>query len=323
MEERANKRRLEKGNIDDDSGSVIVCVVENRAREVCIVKIDTTKLSTIELYLMSDTHSYTECVTTLRYFQPNEILLHDGTRGRVLSNKVLENFPPHQDCRVVFISRQYFDQDRGADLLKKVVAGHVDADLISKYTAVAGSYCLLRYVENCSGINFASHSIRVEYGSGAIGRRMIIDRNTAACLELINNAISGSQKQSLFDAINFTKTVVGARLLRASLLRPLTDVASLETRLDMVEMLLKNNGIFNEVVEVVGRFPDLDKMLSGLCATPKTCTARTARIGIDTLIFVKHAIKTADALASALGYSQGSSGTQQMIPLLAAFLSNL
>jgi hypothetical protein len=73
---------------------------------------------------------------------------------------------------------------------------------------------------------------------------------------------SGSQKESLFGAIDHTKTVVGARLLRSSILRPSTgavflfnmrttqrsdlsccpaviDIPTIATRLDTVELFLR------------------------------------------------------------------------------------
>jgi DNA mismatch repair protein MSH4 len=77
----------------------------------------------------------------------------------------------------------------------------------------------------------------MEFCSDSAGR-MNIDRRTAINLELVNNAQDGNQKQSLFGAINFTKTTVGARLLRSNILRPSTDVATIEMRLDAVGILL-------------------------------------------------------------------------------------
>ena len=49
-------------NFDDDietAGTIIVSVVENRAREICISKYDTTCGSVVEIYLLTDSHSYT------------------------------------------------------------------------------------------------------------------------------------------------------------------------------------------------------------------------------------------------------------------------
>jgi DNA mismatch repair protein MSH4 len=68
----------------------------------------------------------------------------------------------------------------------------------------------------------------------------------------------------------------------------------------IVHSLNRNNRVFSEVVELLKQFPDLDKMLSGLTAVPKSVTPKTAKIGIDTLIFLKQTLKLAPLLASAL-----------------------
>jgi DNA mismatch repair protein MSH4 len=307
VDSHRNRRRLEKSGVpagtngdesfDTVAGTVIVSVVENRAREICISKVDTTNGSVIEIYLMTDSHSYNEALSTLSNLNPDEILLHDGCKNRILSRKIEDHLA--EKTRVLFISRQYFDQDRGADMLKRVIVGDIDADLIARYTVLAGTYCLLRYLENCEGNAFGRHSLRVEYCTSSVGR-MSIDRRTAINLELISNLRSGGQKESLFGAINYTKTVVGARLLRANILRPSTDIATLEMRLDVVELFLSNNRCFTEVVKLLKQLPDLDKMLTGLSLTFKIATVKTARACIDTLIFLKQTLQIAPLLAEAL-----------------------
>ena len=246
---------IEKG------GTKIVSVVENRAREISICKIDTRNGSVLEIFLMSDSHSYNEALFTLNSIEPDEVLLHDGCKNRILSQKIEEKMSTN--TRVLYISRQYFDQDKGADMLKRVIVGDSDVDLMAKYTVLAGSYCLLRYIENCNGNNFARHSLRIEYCSSVVGR-MNIDSRTAVNLELICNARNGSQKESLFGAINFTRTVVGARLLKSNILRPSRDLSTLQMRLDVVQLFLSNNRVFNDVTRHLKEMPDLDKMLSGL-----------------------------------------------------------
>lgn len=280
---------------------MVVSVVENRAREICVSKYDTTNGSVLEVYLLNDNHSYAETLSCLSNLRPNEVLLHDGCKQRVLSQKIEERMRDRDGCRVLFISRQYFDQDRGSDLLKKVVVeSDTDADLVARYTVLAGTFCLLRYIENCEGRSFGRNCVRIVYCSSTRGR-MAIDRRTAINLELITNARTGSQKESLFGAINYTKTVVGARLLRGEILRPSTDLATLQLRLDCVEALIGDNWAFLAIVALLKAFPDLDKMLSGLTvAAPKTITVRNARQAIDSLIFLRQALRTADELSIAL-----------------------
>lgn len=95
----------------------------------------------------------------------------------------------------------------------------------------------------------------------------------------------------------------------------------------------RNNRVFTEVVALLQQFPDLDKMLAGLTYCPKHITQKTARAGIDTLIYLKQALKTAPALAQALSMleagkgaanSRGSAATPaQAHPLVGAIVTNL
>lgn len=86
------------------------------------------------------------------------------------------------------------DQDKGAELLKRVLCGYVDADILAKYTVLAGTYSLvnfelagyscnhhihsknvkhapqLRYVENCAGISFGERSLRLSISMERRGR---------------------------------------------------------------------------------------------------------------------------------------------------------
>lgn len=54
---------------------------------------------------------------------------------------------------------------------------------------------------------------------------------------------SGSAAEPLLDAIDRTKTPLGARFLHAQLLSPLADVASLHARRDCVDKLLNDEGV--------------------------------------------------------------------------------
>jgi DNA mismatch repair protein MSH4 len=242
-----------------------------------------------------DNHSYSETISTIIEISPDEILLHDGAHGKTLSLLIEQNCS--NDARILYISRQYFDQDRGADMLKKVSSDSVDSDLVAKYIVLSGAYCLLRYVENCNGMTFAAKCLRIEYGSIITGR-MNIDRRTAGNLELITNMRWGNQKETLFGVINLTSTVAGARCLRENILRPHTDISTIQMRHDIVDALLRNNRISTEIVGVLKKLPDLDKMLSGLTNISKKVTPKSARVSIDTLIYLKEIIKLAPELAT-------------------------
>ena len=50
---------------------------------------------------------------------------------------------------------------------------------------------------------------------------------------------------------------------------------------------ISNSRSYTEVVKLLKQFPDLDKMLTGLSITFKIATIKSARMCIDTLVFLK------------------------------------
>ena len=296
QQSESSKERFDLSN-EDAEGTIIVSVVESRAREVCVAKMNSKHTSLLEILLIVDSHSYTEVLTLIEDIQPHEILLHDGLKSSVLSMKIQEVFSVH--ISIFFITRQYFDQDKGADMLQSVLVGEVDNDLIAKYTVLAGSFCLLKYIENSSGYAFPPHSIRMDHRSGS-KNRMYIDRKSALNLELVRNRRTGNKQDSLFGVMNNTKTTVGAALLRKNLLNPCTDITTINLRLNVVESFLRCNRIYADVASFLGKFPEFERMLSGLVTKPKTITAKTAKIGIDTLIYLKSTLQIAPLLAQSL-----------------------
>lgn len=64
-----------------------------------------------QLSCIQDSQSYAKTLAALQDIEPDEILLHDNARGRVLSGKIVGTFHGEKS-RVLFVSRQYFDQDR-------------------------------------------------------------------------------------------------------------------------------------------------------------------------------------------------------------------
>ena len=104
----------------------------------------------------------------------------------------------------------------------------------------------------------------------------------------------------------------------STILRPLTDIATIESRLDVVELFLRNPQPFSEVGAVLSKFADLDKMLNGLCSVTSrhsgggmdgvvgfataSQTVKEAKRGIDTLIYLKHSLELSPHLATSLDY---------------------
>jgi len=202
---------------------------------------------------------------------------------------------------VKFVPRSYFDQTRGAELLRKLARRETyDAAILEEYILLASSHAVLLYSQLCLGASLTHGSLTLDVNVGG-DQRMHIDRSTMANLELLVNARTGKVANSLMGTLDCTKTSVGGRLLRTNLMAPPTRLDTINARLDLVDLLLEDEEFFYVVMEHLEDLPDVDKMLSYVALVPRglrgsnsgalftnverqTVTAKLASKGISALV---------------------------------------
>ena len=102
------------------------------------------------------------------------------------------------------------------------------------------------------------------------GATLLIDEATRRSLELTRTLRDGARAGSLLFAIDETQTAMGARLLAEWLSNPLTDRATLETRLDAVQELHEQAAFVRELREMLGGMYDLARL------TARVATGRSS-----------------------------------------------
>jgi len=107
----------------------------------------------------------------------------------------------------------------------------------------------------------------------------------------LTDARTGGFKESLFGVIDRTKTDVGARLLKATILGPPTDLLTITTRQNLVEAFLHSDAAdLVNLNETLARLPKLDRLLTGIATLTggqQHAMSAKARRNIDTLIALK------------------------------------
>lgn len=94
---------------------------------------------------------------------------------------------------------------------------------------------------------------------------LLLDYNTVQTLELIENAKTGKQRGgSLFACVNKTKTAMGSRLMRSSLLQPLKNPSIINARLDAVDQIVTSSDLYSGLQQALDSFPDLERISSNL-----------------------------------------------------------
>ena len=124
---------------------------------------------------------------------------------------------------------------------------------------LAAAAALLRYVDEMA--KAAAPHIRVLL-PWEPADHALIDESTQKNLELVRNLQDSSRSFSLLEAVDFTRTGPGARLLRQWLLEPLSKRGPIEARLDAVEFLHRRQKLLAALRGLLGRVLDSERLAS-------------------------------------------------------------
>ncbi|MDR2471822.1 MAG: DNA mismatch repair protein MutS [Treponema sp.] len=91
-----------------------------------------------------------------------------------------------------------------------------------------------------------------------------IDEATQRNLELARNLRDGTERYSLFETLDETKTAMGKRLLRRRLLHPLKRLETIRRRLDLTELFYRDQETLAALRTLLARTPDLERLSSRL-----------------------------------------------------------
>jgi len=120
---------------------------------------------------------------------------------------------------------------------------------------------LLEYLDTTSK-SLLPHikTLKVYHDSEYLG----LDESSIRNLELLYNQRDGDVRFSLFEVMDETRCSMGKRLLKRRILHPLRDLQKINTRLDMVESLYRDQSRLSKLRDILGKTPDLERLCSRL-----------------------------------------------------------
>ena len=260
--------------------------------------------------------------------RPNLLLVgvyfYVSLQGGELSSKIRAIFEP-EGTRVIDVARRFFNDTSGWNILKRIANNCLEHNVRSMYLPLAAFSALVQYTESYASFEYQSKSVKVitQLADGlwrvtvviawrvtvviawrnihtathlltcsiSVSGGMAIDYVTVKNLELIRNLQTGSTKSgSLFALMNHTATAVGTRLLKAQILKPPADEATINMRLNAVESLLDSEETFFEAVDLLSRLTNLDSLINTLVAQPKAFSPVVTKSTIRTIISLQHVL---------------------------------
>ncbi|DBA95622.1 TPA: hypothetical protein ACH3X3_013469 [Trebouxia sp. C0006] len=327
-------RGVERDDQRQPASACVVAIIENRAKEASTAALttrpqwtatlqqanllrlqvgmaamdtDTMKLSLMQY--VESTRTYNNTLSLLQMYEPSALIIV-GTNQAVLStrlNQATRAF--HQ----VPLGRACFDDTKGAALLGQYAGEGTKVDLegtalrSSYYLAFGAAGALLSYLEQEQHMFLAANCLDVDFAGTQ--NHMQIDLASVEALELIKPLAAGAASKkgtSLYRFLNYTKTVGGARLLRANLLQPLTSLDTLRMRQDAVQELVSNGDLAFTVGQGLSQMPkDLDRVCGTLAmrnANTKANSDAARRISslVGSLILLKETLELLPGLGHPL-----------------------
>jgi DNA mismatch repair protein MutS len=188
---------------------------------------------------------------------PGEVLLPDA----LLADAELLRWIEIAGGAVTPVPAASFDSIAGERALKaRLAVADLGAFGAFSRAELAAAGAVLRYVELTQIGKAPVLRAPKRTGSGAV---LTIDAASRASLELIRST-SGEKQGSLLDAIDRTLTGPGARELAARLASPLNDPATIEARLDAVQLFADDATLREDIRSALKGAPDIARAITRL-----------------------------------------------------------
>ena len=124
---------------------------------------------------------------------------------------------------------------------------------------LAAAYAVLRYVDDTAKAASPHIKTLLPYEEGEYTG---IDEASRRNLEIVKNLGDSTTAFSLLEILDYTRTAPGSRLIRQWLLAPLGRIDAIESRLDAVEFLYRNQRLLSALRETLGRVLDAERLAS-------------------------------------------------------------
>lgn len=197
-------------------------------------------------------------------FEPREILLPQSIQGDIHYQEALRQF---------FVSSyedwHYDYADAYKTLLHHLKVSSLDGfgcDDMSVAISAAGA--LVNYLHETQKGTFLLKKISPLRNDSC----MFLDATTQRNLELTHNLKDGSSEGTLLWVLDETLTSMGGRLLRSSIMKPLTNIKEIKLRADAVEYLTDDFELLEELRTSLRRIQDIERITTKISA--KTANAR-------------------------------------------------
>ena len=187
-------------------------------------------------------------------YQPSEILVN----GRFQEIISIQEFREKTGIYISVSEDEAFDRNNAAKSIEEVAGGN---PLQQLELAVCASGALLHYLKSTQKVDLNHIRTIIPY---QIESYMMIDSSSRRNLELTETMRDRKKRGTLLWVLDRTMTAMGGRKLRKWLEQPLLDLDEINKRLDAVSELKDKFMVRTELMEMLKRVYDMERLASKL-----------------------------------------------------------
>ncbi|ORZ32677.1 hypothetical protein BCR44DRAFT_1231227 [Catenaria anguillulae PL171] len=277
-------------NISGQSGEIGVCVFD-LVTTTCLVSQFIDSKSLVRTLNKLNVYPPSHLIVPSTFYKPEKseiaLLLESNLDGAV---------------DIIPISRKHFSTINGLEFIRRYAledqVQHLETSLGPRALGLAAVAAMLKFIETDRHITFTRSGVYFLHES--VSGTMFIDTITARNLELVRNQ-TGLHSQTLLGVLNKCQTVMGARLLRSTILQPPVVPETIELRLDAVAELGSIPSSVQSLLSSLSQIPNIDKLISGFIHIhPKSTTVKSSELDLALILDLRTALRTFPSLLTSL-----------------------
>ncbi len=219
---------------------------------ICFADIST---GTVHVTQINSTNVSFDIINELERFSPTEILYNED----LVNLKEVSSYLTKQlKCIGELVDSENYDNN----ICKKLIYNQfneVSDDIINSDLCVKSLGALILYLADTQK-DGVKRLVDLAYYSGY--QYMGIDAYARKNLELTKTIMTGQKQRSLLWILDKTKTSMGKRLIRKLIEQPLINPIQIVKRHDAVESLIKNKMTRDDIIEILSRIYDLERLMT-------------------------------------------------------------
>lgn len=205
--------------------------------------------------------------------KPSEIVISQKQKGFFKDH--LENFKQQFKSSVTLLEDWHFDYAISHENLKE----HFNVQSLEGYglkgfeVSICASGALHSYLSErlCLDLSHIKTLKKID-----LSDYLLLDHITLQHLEILEPLNSQNQSQTLFSHLNFSKTAMGARLLKEWTLKPLLNLKKIHQRQNSIETLLNDPFSLKEIRSHLSHIQDLERLIMKISTSYATAKDLTA-----------------------------------------------